>query len=204
MEAIRTVQTFDKNHTLKSDGIVYKQSKPLSREEGSKLIAQFRDKRVLPPRDRGRPPVVLDISHICRQHSPTPHPVSDGERYSTSVKDSKIKFTGRDNQDLKDTKVKNALWAMTTDRNFLVHHNSSTFKHNFFYTDYRGFGKSLLCAGHVDISKEGKIIRINNGSGHYRPNETHLRNVARYLSSQNLLAPDCQIHDSHHSRDLRI
>ncbi len=51
------------------------------------------------------------------------------------------------------------------------------------------YGKEAACGGHLKI-KAGKIIEINNMSGHYQPIKDQMKLVAHYFYKQNILAND--------------
>lgn len=58
--------------------------------------------------------------------------------------------------------------------------------HSYIIKSEEGYGKPIACGGHLDI-KDGKITRIDNGSGHYRPNEEQLIMAAAHLYKKGLV-----------------
>jgi starch synthase len=57
---------------------------------------------------------------------------------------------------------------------------------------YYGYGKPIACAGDI-IVKEGKIVYIDNRSGHYEPNKDQFLLVLHYLNSLNIFDNNCVI-----------
>lgn len=55
-----------------------------------------------------------------------------------------------------------------------------------------GIGKDVAFAGYVE-TKDGKIVSINNFSGHYRPTIDQLYVTVNYLNHQGILSPDVQV-----------
>jgi hypothetical protein len=56
-----------------------------------------------------------------------------------------------------------------------------------------GIGKDVSCAGHIKI-KNGKIIDINNTSGHYRPSTDQFIVFLKHLKLKGILSSDFVIH----------
>lgn len=57
-------------------------------------------------------------------------------------------------------------------------------------------GREVLCAGKMRV-KEGKIISMDNASGHYKPDTRHLHLVVIYLYQQGILTRDCAINEKY-------
>lgn len=57
---------------------------------------------------------------------------------------------------------------------------------------FYGFGKPIALGGHL-TAKDGKIIKIDNASGHYKPNFDQLKLGLAYLFEENLLSDEVDI-----------
>lgn len=57
-----------------------------------------------------------------------------------------------------------------------------------------GYAKPVACAGDIRVVN-GKIVRIDNRSGHYQPHADQLKLAIRYLSTLDVLAHDVHIYD---------
>lgn len=55
-------------------------------------------------------------------------------------------------------------------------------------------GKKVRCAGMIRVTN-GKVTRVDNDSGHYKPGARHLRNFVQFLSTQNVLTRDAIVED---------
>lgn len=56
-----------------------------------------------------------------------------------------------------------------------------------------GYGRAIASGGYLQINQEGKIIEIDNGSGHYCPSLKQLLIVSKYLKGQGVLSDECLI-----------
>lgn len=54
-------------------------------------------------------------------------------------------------------------------------------------------GENAVSAGYVTFDKEGKIVLITNGSGHYQPKGTQLHNAVSILHNQNVFAKNAEV-----------
>jgi hypothetical protein len=43
-------------------------------------------------------------------------------------------------------------------------------QHSFFKKTIDGIGKPIACGGHIKVNPKGKVIELDNSSGHYKPN----------------------------------
>ncbi len=73
--------------------------------------------------------------------------------------------------------------------------NTGAKHHSYIIKSEEGYGKAVACGGHVDI-ENGKITRIDNGSGHYRPNTDQLILAVQHLHKLGVLSHDIKITDN--------
>jgi hypothetical protein len=64
-------------------------------------------------------------------------------------------------------------------------------------------GKKVRCAGMITVTS-GKVTRVDNDSGHYKPGTRHLRNFVQYLSTQNALTQDAMVEDVSVKPSIRV
>ncbi len=64
-------------------------------------------------------------------------------------------------------------------------------------------GKKVRCAGMICVTN-GKVTRLDNDSGHYKPATRHLRNFAQYLHTNNAFAQDARIEDKSVKPNIRV
>lgn len=53
--------------------------------------------------------------------------------------------------------------------------------------------KKIKAAGELKINDKGKIIYLNNESGHYKPTHNHLKSIVNVFQEMNLTQPDLQV-----------
>jgi hypothetical protein len=90
------------------------------------------------------------------------------------------------------------LWIMDKKRDLYVgfggngidHHMS----HSYFRKTKRGWGKSIMCGGHIEANENGKITYIDNASGHYMPTTDQFLLCMHYLSLKNVFAENAVIY----------
>ncbi len=68
--------------------------------------------------------------------------------------------------------------------------------HEFGKVHHSGFvsGNVVRCAGMIGV-KKGKVVWVDNDSGHYQPNTLHLKNFVEFLSQHNVLDNDANVYD---------
>jgi len=66
-------------------------------------------------------------------------------------------------------------------------------KHPFFHSSYMA-GTAVICAGRIFV-KQGKLVGIDNGSGHYKPSAERLRDAIRELDRQGVPLEDLYCED---------
>jgi len=66
-------------------------------------------------------------------------------------------------------------------------------KHPFFHSSYMA-GTDVICAGRIFV-RQGKLVGIDNGSGHYKPSAERLRDGIRELDRQGVLLKDLYCED---------
>lgn len=64
-------------------------------------------------------------------------------------------------------------------------------------------GKKVRCAGMIRATN-GKITRVDNDSGHYKPGTRHLRNFVQFLDMQNVFTSNATIEDKSTKPDTRM
>lgn len=137
---------------------------------------------------------------------------SDPESWKAKVRDGWIKLTGSQNRHLQvwdeqqqkfqDT-LHHCLYVVTNkpgvhfdgtaeSLKLYIHPDSANFKHDMFVVDPQTRkGAPVLCAGHMTISKRGRIKAIDTDSGHYQPNINNLRAVLSFFRAYNLFSSEC-------------
>ena len=81
----------------------------------------------------------------------------------------------------------NIIYVMDQEGNFYAMAESGTrnFKHSSFFG-----GKPVAAAGHIDILSDGRILKIDNNSGHYAPSKAFLEQAADSLRKNHFMVVD--------------
>lgn len=123
------------------------------------------------------------------------------EQTKTYFKDGQIffqynnKLVGNPTND-SDNLEQASLYALSKDGTLYIS-NDITIYHSFFLKSkpekpFYGMGKPIVCGGHL-LLKDGKIININNGSGHYIPTNDQLKLAVHYLWEKGVLHNDVKV-----------
>ena len=93
------------------------------------------------------------------------------------------------------------IWVMDKNSKLYISESSGSSGgvHHSYFLKKEGFGKPLACGGHMSI-KQGKIIEIDNSSGHYKPNTDQLILAAHAFYKKGILSEDVKIHDHNINR----
>jgi hypothetical protein len=133
-----------------------------------------------PVMNRGGPP------HLCE--------LNGMACYLTMVENGHgpLRFHGTENKHLNGRKVKGALYAIRHERERNVYHlcvaedvdrkwgkNRRPIHPDLFVVN--GAAMPIVAAGHMDISKKGKVKWINGASGHYKPPEEQIQCASQLL-----------------------
>lgn len=70
----------------------------------------------------------------------------------------------------------------------------------FFHSDIINHHVPVICAGHIKIVN-GKIIYIDNNSGHFQPTPFHMEQALRLLSAKNVFSPDAKVKVSYMTKE---
>lgn len=100
---------------------------------------------------------------------------------------------------LNSDKDHNNIWILDKYGKLFAVNIDNTFYHHSYFIKKNGYGLPIAAGGHFNV-KQGKIIHIDNYSGHYLPNEDQLLLAAHYLYEQNVLAHDVVVEsrEGHH------
>ena len=94
--------------------------------------------------------------------------------------------------------AKEWVWIMDKHHRFYASSDTSAqgeaIHHSFFRKTKEGFGKSVVCAGHISVH-DGKIVRITNSSGHYVPSTDQFLLCMHQLSTKGVFAPKAIVTD---------
>jgi hypothetical protein len=63
-------------------------------------------------------------------------------------------------------------------------------------------GKKVRCAGMIRVTN-GKVTKVDNDSGHYKPETRHLKNFVQFLSINNAFTEDARVEDKSVKPDFR-
>lgn len=69
--------------------------------------------------------------------------------------------------------------------------------------EHFGIGKDIACAGHILVT-QGKIVHMDNQSGHYKPNKEQLILEIQQLYKQDVLSPQATFHDASSNTNLDL
>lgn len=72
---------------------------------------------------------------------------------------------------------------------FTTEHSVGGFHHSSFTS-----GKKVKCAGMIKADN-GKVTRVSNNSGHYKPGTRYLKNFVAFLRDKNILTQDAKVED---------
>jgi hypothetical protein len=72
---------------------------------------------------------------------------------------------------------------------YCAEHKGTQFHHSSFLS-----GKKVRCAGMIDV-EGGKVKRVTNDSGHYKPQTRHLRSFVQFLQMHNVFTHNAEIDD---------
>lgn len=127
------------------------------------------------------------------------------EKSKTYFKDGKIYSSFSDEvinvKDIRENGNYNAIYVLSKNGELYVNfNNSNTGHHNYFLKGKPGddlycYGKPVACAGHIEINN-GKITKIDNSSGHYKPTEEQLLVAAHYFKKQGVLSDYVQLYNN--------
>jgi len=81
------------------------------------------------------------------------------------------------------------IYVITPKGGLIVYPHDDSFSH---HSQARS-GQYVACAGHLHLDNSGKITRMDNDSGHYKPSSVHLLYAALHLYKKRLIGDDCII-----------
>jgi starch synthase len=116
----------------------------------------------------------------------------DGKIYYTQNKELLKNGSG-----IYDLDKKGTFYFYYDENNPIINNNDRCIHHSYFLKGkvgekLYGYGRPLASAGHADI-KDGKILFINNRSGHYLPNADQLKLATHHLMKQNVVDDNLDI-----------
>lgn len=104
-----------------------------------------------------------------------------GHVHTLSIKDAKVVDKNKN-----PVNYDHALYVLGSDGKLLVHKDELGANHDKLNPNKLSIGKKVLCAGHISITS-GKIIVIDNDSGHYMHNGSELQNAINYFAGCDVL-----------------
>ncbi len=112
----------------------------------------------------------------------------------TTIRDGLI-YDSKNN--LLDTEGAPYIYALNHDGTLYTSSQSGGKHHSYFLKSKPekmgyGIGKNVACAGHI-IAKQGKIISIDNSSGHYLPIEDQFKITVQFLHNKGVLDPNISL-----------